>query len=134
MKKKQLVRKYGTLWVRNKHNISQLRKEGNGVYILSDGSMPVYVGKGYFYRRIRSHYRSKSKGQFWDHFSWFGISDKTMRTEVEALLLKMLPFYLRGLNRQRANFVAAKHVKEADRTVEFIKRPHFVTKRKRRTK
>ncbi len=43
---RQLVGSYGTRWARNKQNIRRLRAMDKlyGVYLLLDGSMPVYIG------------------------------------------------------------------------------------------
>ncbi|MGH2611130.1 MAG: hypothetical protein ACRDHF_18775, partial [Tepidiformaceae bacterium] len=105
-----LVSEYGTLWARNKSNIRRLRALGKryGVYVLCDGSMPVYIGRGLLARRIERHQRSKSRGQAWDHFSWYAIPNRRLEADVEALLLRMLPFYLRSLNKQRTRFTAAR--------------------------
>ena len=45
---KPLVSTYGSLWARNSDNIKQLRALGRlfGIYVLYDGSMPVYIGRG----------------------------------------------------------------------------------------
>jgi hypothetical protein len=45
------------MWARNSENIelipgSKSPKGGQGIYILYDGSLPVYVGKGYVKDRI----------------------------------------------------------------------------------
>ncbi len=50
----QLVSSYGSLWARNRENISRLRAMGKlyGVYVLCDGSMPVYIGRGRLSSRI----------------------------------------------------------------------------------
>jgi hypothetical protein len=44
----RLVTKYGKMWPRNDYSLEALAAQGklNGVYVLYDGSMPVYVGKG----------------------------------------------------------------------------------------
>ena len=129
-----LVSKYGTIWARNRENIQRLQAEGKlwGVYVLCDGSMPVYIGRGRLARRIDRHQRSKSRGQFWDHFSWYAIPDRRLEADVEALLLRMLPFYLRSLNKQRTRFAGAESVKEVSPAADPIKRPKFAAKRKRR--
>jgi hypothetical protein len=132
---RSLVRKYGTRWARNKENIQRLRAEGKlwGVYVLCDGSMPVYIGRGRLAHRINRHQRSGSRGQFWDHFSWYAISDRRLEVDVEALLLRMLPFYLRSLNKQRTRFTGAQNsVKQVSPVADAIKPPKFATKRKRR--
>jgi len=90
----QLVKKYGTRWARNKANIKRLRDEGNplGVYVLCDGSMPVYIGKGKLASRLTRHRRSKIRGQFWDHFSWYAIPDRDMRRRSRPFLSGCYPF------------------------------------------
>lgn len=103
-----------------------------GVYILCDGSMPVYIGRGRIASRITRHQRSKSRGQFWDHFSWYAIPDGRLEADVEALLLRMLPFYLRSLNKQRARFVDARRMTDKFPVADSIKRPSFAAKRRRR--
>jgi len=133
-RKHQLVSAYGALWARNKENIRRLRRAGKlwGVYVLCDGSMPVYIGRGKLSSRIRRHQSSKSRGQFWDHFSWYAMPDRRFEADLEALLLRMLPFYLRSLNRQRAKFTDALRMKDEFPKADPIKRPNFATKRKRR--
>src|SRR5262249_2106349 len=102
-----------------------------GVYVLCDGSMPVYIGRGRLSSRIRRHQHSKSRGQAWDHFSWYAIPDRRFEADVEALLLRMLPFYLRSLNKQRTRFSDARSMPQPNRTADPIKRPRFLLKRKR---
>ena len=126
----KLVRKYGTRWARNKKNLARLRQERDlsGVYVLYDGSTPVYIGRGKIASRIRQAQRSKRRGQFWDHFSWYSIA-KRLEAEVEALLLTMLPFYLRSLNKQRARFGGVKPTRQVDSTADPIKPPSLGPKR-----
>jgi len=95
IKNQQLVSTHGLVWARNKDNIRRLREAGRlyGVYVLCDGSMPVYIGRGKLSARISRHQRSKSRGQFWDHFSWYAIPNRRFEADVEALWLRMLPFY-----------------------------------------
>lgn len=133
-KNRKLVSIYGTLWARNKQNIQRLRGEGKlyGVYVLCDGSMPVYIGRGRLLIRIARHQRSKSRGQFWDHFSWYAIPDRRLEPDIEALLLRMLPFYLRSLNKQRTKFADARRRTDKYPVAEPIKRPSSAAKRKRR--
>ena len=130
---RQLVDSYGSLWARNRENISRLRAMGNlyGVYVLCDGSMPVYIGRGRLSNRIRRHQRSKSRGQFWDHFSWYAIPNRRFEADVEALLLQMLPFFLRNLNKQRTRFSDARRVTDKSPVADPVKRPSFAAKRRR---
>jgi hypothetical protein len=123
--KRPLVTRYGTLWARNRKNIQLLRAEGKlwGVYVLCNGSMPLYIGRGRLASRIGQH--QHSKGQFWDHFSWYAIPDRTLEADVEALLLRMLPFYLRSLNKARTRFADAERVEQASRVADPIKLPKF---------
>jgi hypothetical protein len=126
----RLVTRYGKLWPRNDHSIEELVKVGRGltgVYILYDGSMPVYVGKGVIPSRIKGHRRSRTRSKFWDYFSWFEVRDPGLRHEAEALLLKTLPYYLRLLNKQQAGFPRnTKLPLENPEPPEFIKKPKFV--------
>jgi hypothetical protein len=130
---KPLVHTYGSLWARNRKNIKQLRALGRlfGIYVLYDGSMPVYIGRGRLSRRIARHQRSRSRGRFWDHFSWYAVPDRGFGADLEALLLRMLPYYLRSLNKQRTRFADAGIIKEEDRTPEYVKKPDLPPKRKR---
>ena len=49
-----LITAYGDQWARNKKNIEALRRRGKfwGVYVLCDGSMPIYIGRGRIARNI----------------------------------------------------------------------------------
>jgi hypothetical protein len=58
-----LVKEYGEIWARNDINIKSIpgsKEGGQGVYVLYDGSMPVYIGKGNMRRR-------RAPGQHGDH-------------------------------------------------------------------
>ncbi len=133
-----LVCEFGEMWARNLKNIKRIPgskspQGGQGVYILYDGSMPVYAGKGKIKSRIRGARRSKSRGQFWDHFSWYVLSDPKMIHDTEVLILRMLPPYLRSLTKQKGKFLSADRINEyrQDRVAEFISRK--TTKKKRKT-
>jgi len=121
-----LVGQFGEMWARNNTNIKlipQSKNEGQGVYILYDGSMPVYVGKGNMRSRIRTSMRSPHRGQFWDHFSWYAIPDLGLQHDVEALFLRTLPWYLRALTRQSGKFTEKKKSKpQKDYKPEPIRR------------
>jgi hypothetical protein len=106
----RLVRKFGEMWARNPENIENIpdtEQGGQGVYILYDGSMPVYVGKGNIKRRIRGARNSKSRSPFWDRFSWYLINNSEVIHDTEVLILRMLPPYLRSLTKQKGNFLRA---------------------------
>jgi hypothetical protein len=122
----QIVTAYGTMWARNTKNIRRIPRSGSGgigIYILFDGSMPVYVGKGNIRHRITDARRSKRRGQLWDRFSWYALRDPKMMHDIEVLILRMLPRYLRALTRQEGDFLEAKRVLAPDvRTVDHITR------------
>jgi hypothetical protein len=120
-----LIRAYGRMWARNLKNIQLVAGQpGEGVYILYDGSMPVYVGMGNIPSRLRKARRSKRRGQMWDHFSWYIPCDPKLTRDIEALLLRMLPVPLRILNRQKGKLKGAVKVYEPppNRTPDFITR------------
>jgi hypothetical protein len=119
----RVVRLYGTMWARNDANIAKIpshRKGGQGVYVLFDGSMPMYVGKGNIKYRILDASTSKRRGQLWDHFSWYSIKNPAMMHDIEALMLRILPPNLRFLTRQGGNFVKAKRVKQDNKSKQAI--------------
>lgn len=120
-----LISAYGEMWARNEENINQIPRSkdgGQGVYVLYDGSMPVYVGKGNIHWRICDARRSKRRGQFWDYFSWYIVPDPKLRHDVESFLLRRLPWYLRGLNRQSGNFLEAKKFSQINKQPDPISR------------
>jgi hypothetical protein len=118
---------FGEMWARNLPNINRIpgrrEKGGTGVYVLFDGSMPVYVGKGNLKSRVNGARNSKKRKQFWDHFSWYSL-DPEMMHDIEALVLRMLPPYLRSLTKQKGQFRDAKRIREnkKNRTAEYISR------------
>lgn len=121
-----LILHRGEMWPRYIANIDAVlgsKEGGQGIYILFDGSTPVYVGRGNIRRRIRQASKSKRRGQCWDHFSWYVVPDKHHEQELEALVLRMLPPHLRMLNRQRGKLTALKH-EFKDEKPDPINRPH----------
>ena len=122
----QIVTQYGTMWPRNKENIIRVpgsKHGGQGIYILFDGSMPVYVGKGNIRARLRAARRSKTRGQLWDRFSWYVLSDIKMMHDIEVLILRMLPRYLRALTSNEGKFTKAKCIKpSSNKSADFITR------------
>ena len=133
----RLVTKYGKLWPRNDYSLEALAAQGklNGVYVLYDGSMPVYVGKGEILSRIIGHRKSKTRSGFWDYFSWFEVRDSNLQHDAEALLLKILPYYLRLLNRQQANFPHVRKTKLAEnKAPDVVIKPKYLKIVRRRKK
>jgi hypothetical protein len=127
----------GEMWARNPENMKLVPRKkagGEGIYILFDDSTPVYVGRGNLRRRFAQHSNSKRRGQSWDHFSWYVVRNPERRHELESLLLRMLPPFLRMLNRQRGKLKGATKVSQANLNPIPIKRPHAFggTKRKGR--
>jgi hypothetical protein len=121
----RIVKQYGSMWARNSENIKKIpraRRGGQGVYVLFDGSMPVYVGKGNIHARIRRHRSSKRIGQRWDRFSWYILADKKMMHDTEVLMLKVLPTYLRALTRQGGGFLRADRTVQENKVAEYISR------------
>src|SRR5580704_8475011 len=111
----RIVTKYGTMWARNAENIAKIpgsKDGGLGVYILFDGSMPMYVGKGQIKYRILGASTSKRRGQLWDHFSWYAIKNPKMMHDIEVLMLRILPPNLRSLTRQGGNFKKAERCRQ----------------------
>ena len=122
--KEQLIRNYGRLWARNKDNFNRLPKQ-TGVYVLCDGSMPVYIGQTInLSKRMFQHNRSKTKKLFWDHFSWFAVERPEFLDDIEALMVGMLPCYLRILNSQCPKFTNPKaRLMRRDKTNENVVPP-----------
>jgi len=128
---------FGEMWARNLKNISLIPGKktpgrGEGIYILYDGSLPVYVGKGYIKGRLRKARLSKSRGPFWDHFSWYVLRNPNLIHDTEVLILRMLPPYLRSLTKQTGHFLGVKSAKELEenQVAEFITRK--ATKKRQR--
>jgi hypothetical protein len=120
-----LIGQYGEMWPRNTENINSVPSKkagGQGVYILYDGSMTLYIGKGNIKSRLRAHRHSKRLGQMWDHFSWYVLKEPAHMHDMEALLLRMLPFYLRSLTRQRGQFSDKIRQNYKDGDPDFITR------------
>ena len=116
-----IVSRFGKRWARNAENIAKV-PHTTGIYILFDGSMPLYVGKGNLRDRIDDARKSERRGQLWDRFSWFALRDSKMAHDLESLMLKMLPRPLRALNRQSGHFM---EVKRGDR--ETNKQPELIS-------
>lgn len=110
-KSQSIVDNFGLMWARNPKNLAALpgrKAGGEGVYMLYDGSMPVYAGRGGFRRRIGYAGKTHKRAQAWTHFSWFAIKDRTKHHDLEMLMLKTLPRMLRLANRCEGKFVGPK--------------------------
>lgn len=131
-----LVRKHGELWPRNDKSLKALKEvadDPSGMYVLRDGSMPMYIGMGNIASRINSHCKSRSKGNCWDYFSWYAIPNKKARREIEALLLRLLPFYLRSLNKQRGRLLGSTRFRPRNSAgPDYVKRPHLAPRKRAR--
>jgi hypothetical protein len=117
-----VVTKFGEMWAKNPENIRALSSKSQGVYVLYDGSMPMYVGMGYVQRRIRNAANSPRRGEMWDHFSWYVLSKPNMMRDVEALLLRALPLSLRSLTGQKGKFRGVKKTPQPNDVALPIKR------------
>ncbi len=137
MKSARVVTSYGTMWARNSENIRKIpssKKGGKGVYIMFDGSMPVYVGKGNIKTRIGRAKSSERRGQFWDRFSWYAVEDQSLVHDIESLILRMLPPVLRMLNQQEGKFKDASRIKQVNEVAEVISRKRKKSRQARKRK
>jgi hypothetical protein len=132
-----LVGEHGFSWPRNAKNLAQIKKllhGKKGVYVLSHGAMPMYVGKGKIASRVRGHAKNAStKSKYWDHFSWFVINGG-FQDELEVVLLRTLPFYVRSLNRQTGSLGKKNRIAAEDHTPECIPLPKLPHEKKRKKK
>lgn len=102
-----LIKQFGDMWPRNVKNINLIPRSkdgGQGVYALYDGSMSVYIGKGNIHSRISKASKSSSRGEAWDHFSWYVISNREDMHNAEVLLLHVIPWHLRAFNQESGYF------------------------------
>lgn len=132
-----LVCEHGFPWPRNEKNLQEIKricKGKKGVYVLSHGAMPMYVGKGKIASRVRGHAKEdSSKSKYWDHFSWFVINNG-FENEIEVMLLRSLPFFVRSLNRQTGSLGRKNRRKPVDGTPKVVDLPKLWHKRKKRKK
>jgi hypothetical protein len=102
-----------------------------GVYILYDGSRPIYVGRVTEPRmgmRLRDHIRDRLTGR-WDRFSWFGVRGARANSEltpmptvgigIAGLIATMEALLIEGLEppqnrRQGDGFNAVEFIQETD--------------------
>jgi hypothetical protein len=118
-----LIKQFGQTWARNDGNISRMIEfDVFGIYVLYDGSMPVYVGMGNIGDRLVRARKSDRRGQMWDHFSWYVPSKRSHVRELEALVIGMLPAPLRMLNRQKGRLSGKVKQRDADKQPEPITR------------
>jgi len=136
---KRLVSEYGLAWPRNRGNLNRIKEvigKKTGVYVLTHGAMLMYIGKGQIARRVNGHARpGASKSKYWDYFSWFVLGNSRFESELEVVLLRSLPFYVRSLNRQTGSLGKKNRVKPIpDLRPDWIKLPRLGHKRKRKKK
>ena len=138
MTEKGIVGRYGKLWTRVPANLKKLAskdlRKATGVYALYNGTMPVYIGKGKFSTQIRAHDRNRKKSPFWEHFSWYEIFGQGLDKEIESLFLRLLPFYVRSLNRMGGKFASGEKIAPASRTPVEISWPKGGAGKKRHRK
>lgn len=132
-----LVGEHGFSWPRNEKNLAQIKKVlrgKKGVYVLSHGAMPMYVGKGKIASRVNGHAKTKSsKSKYWDHFTWFVIKGG-FQGDLEVMLLRTLPFYVRSLNRQTGSLTKKNRITAVDPGPVVIPLPKLPHKKKRNKK
>jgi hypothetical protein len=130
-----IVARYGKLWTRVPANVKRLAtedlKKATGVYALYNGSMPVYIGYGKIFARIRGHNRNRKKFPFWEHFSWYEIKGKELSKEIESLFLNILPLYVRSLNRMGGKFASGRKIRPVSETPVEIRWPKGGAAKKR---
>jgi hypothetical protein len=122
-------------WPRNPKNLAKLRKlmrKRTGLYVLANGSMPLYIGKGIVARRVRAHAREGgSKSKYWNYFSWFEIP-QPRDGELECLLLQVLPFYVRSLNRKTGSLGKKNRQYFDDENPKTVDFPKLLPKKKKK--
>jgi hypothetical protein len=136
---KKLVSEYGIAWPRNAKNLKKIKKDlgkKTGVYVLTHGAMPMYVGKGQIAKRVKGHARpGSSKTKYWDHFSWFVLDNSGFEGQLEVIILRSLPFYVRSLNRQTGSLGKKNRIQPVPKCgPDWIKLPRLGHKRKTRKK
>jgi hypothetical protein len=120
------------MWARNEGNLKRIPTDVEGVYVLFDGSMPMYVGKGNIKKRINKAHRSSRRRNSWDHFSWYSIKNRKLVHDIEVLMLRILPPNLRALTQQGGNFQEGKKMEQSeDNRAIWISRKPSKRKRKR---
>jgi hypothetical protein len=136
MKRRKVVGLYGLNWARNPANIQLLEvllDKRTGLYVLANGSMPLYIGKGIVASRIKHHAQpDKTKSAYWNYFSWFEVLKPADEGELECLLLQTLPFYVRSLNRQTGSLGKDNRRNPEDDQPLAVKFPKLAPKRRRK--
>ena len=131
---RKIVGLYGLHWARNAANIQLLEVllgERTGLYVLANGSMPLYIGKGIVASRIKHHAQpDKTKSDYWNYFSWFEVLKPADEGELECLLLQTLPFYVRSLNKQTGSLGKDNRRKPEDYQPLAVEFPKLLPKKK----
>jgi hypothetical protein len=130
-----LIKLYGLSWPRNEKNLEHLKriiKGKKGIYVLANGAMPLYVGKGNIAKRVGDHGSERAwKSRYWNYFSWFVVRKVEQGNELESLLLSVLPFFVRSLNRQTGSLGRKNRRKPPDKNPITVKLPKLARGRKR---
>jgi hypothetical protein len=91
-----LTKQFALHWPRNQENLDELEDlagHKSGIYVLYQGAMPAYIGRGAISARLCSHGKEGSRKEpFWYRFSCFVIGKTASEQELESLLLEALPF------------------------------------------
>jgi hypothetical protein len=133
---RKVIGLYGLHWPRNRANLRNLKAlmgKRTGLYVLANGSMPLYIGKGKVAKRIGNHARpGKAKSAYWNYFSWFEVLKPADEGELECLLLLTLPFYVRSLNKQTGSLGKDNRRKAEDDQPLAVEFPSLLPRKKRR--
>lgn len=128
-----LVRTFGLHWPRNHENLDELEDVAGhrtGLYVLYHGAMPVYIGRGHIISRLKKHSSEASrKNEYWDRFSWFVIGKTRTERELESLLLEVLPFYVRSLNKQTGKLPRKGRQLHLSDEVAYVSLPRLLRRR-----
>lgn len=101
------------------------KSKGVDIYVLYDGSTPVYIGKGNIRQRVWEADKSDRRGECWDRFSWDVLAHKNLIHDVEVLLIRVRPLYIRYLTRQRRHFLKVRSTETANEILGYIALPKF---------
>lgn len=131
-----LIKTFGLHWPRNQENLDELEDlagHKSGIYLLYHGAMPVYIGRGMIFSRLKQHSNEVSrKDQYWDRFSWFVVGNTKNEREMESLLLEALPFYVRSLNKQTGKLPRKGLQKHPSNELTYVALPKLAPLRRKK--